>query len=43
MTGYKYFYIIRMGKYRIGIKKSGKVVEIHPVTKQETIYKIFHR
>lgn len=41
MTGYKDFYKIRFGDYRIGIYKSEKSIELRRVLNRKEIYKYF--
>jgi mRNA interferase RelE/StbE len=41
MTGYKDFYKIRFGDYRIGLLKSGKAIELRRVLNRKEIYKFF--
>ncbi len=41
MTGYKDFYKIRFGDYRIGLLKSGKAIELRRVLNKKEIYKFF--
>jgi len=41
LTGYKDFYRIRVGKYRIGIELQDKTIIFRAIAKRDLIYKIF--
>lgn len=41
MIGYKNYFRIRFGEYRIGYKKNDNEIEIKRVAKRDEIYKIF--
>ena len=41
MTGYREFYKIRFGDYRVGIYKSEKLIELRRVLNRKEIYKYF--
>jgi len=41
MTGYKNYFKIRFGDYRIGLKKEGNIIVIETVKHRKEIYKYF--
>ena len=41
MTGYKYYFKIRFGDYRVGIKKEDNTIIIETVKHRREIYKYF--
>jgi len=41
MTGYKYYFKIRFGDYRVGIKKEDNTILIETVKHRREIYKYF--
>ncbi len=41
MTGYKNYYKVQLGDYRIGILKNKNTIELHRVSNRKEIYIIF--